>query len=129
MVYNHDHSEYDCIIIYSSYILGILTKPVFCENENTEDGSILPSPACSKNFCGRNIQNSSSAVGSSAFIAVLGVTEKRNEHLVQYICGGALINRRYVVSAATCHDEEKHPIVEVRMGGFTLSKPLGKNSS
>ena len=116
---------------YTKACLSILApSPVLvCENEDIDNGAILPSPTCSKNFCGRYLKNGNSTAGSSAFLAALAVKNLKAPSVNNFICGGSLINRRYVVSAATCHDEMNSPIVEVRIGGFALLNRFGENFS
>ena len=90
-----------------------------CFNDDS-DGFVLPSPNCNKNGC------STSGDSSSAFIAVLGSKDDLDTDVVNYVCGGSLITRRHVVSAATCHDPIKAPIIEVRVGLVKLSNLSGK---
>jgi hypothetical protein len=75
-------------------------------NENY-DGTILPTPDDDNNTCGAVVTFGSIVGGVEAkkgaypFIAALGVKNNKNpEKLdVVYICGGSLINRRYIVTA------------------------------
>ena len=48
---------------------------------------------------------------------------KKGKEIVRYACGGTLINRRYVVTAAHCHDGKKpeKSISEVILGDYDLS--------
>ena len=91
-----------------------------CNDDDPEDGSLLPSPNCVKNVC------STGATSSSAFIALIGVKNRIDPSVINYVCSGSLINRRYVVSAATCYDEAKSPISEVVLGAFKLLNINGK---
>ena len=57
--------------------------------------------------------------GSYPFIAALGVKNPKSGLDVIYTCGGSLINRRYVVTAAHCQSE-KNPIIEVLLGAHNF---------
>jgi hypothetical protein len=64
-------------------------------------------------FSGFLIGGEDAKRGSYPFVAALGV--KDNFGRTVWACGGALINRRYVVTAAHCHSD-KSPIAAVLLG-------------
>jgi len=63
--------------------------------------------------------------GAYPFIAALGYhrKDKKGKQVTRYACGGTLINRRYVVTAAHCHDDKRptKSIAEVVIGDYDLS--------
>ena len=59
------------------------------------------------------------------YIYILGYQrQSKGKEVVRYACGATLINRRYVVTAAHCHDASKtaKQISEVVIGDYDLSK-------
>ena len=59
------------------------------------------------------------------FFPITGYRRRvKGKQIVRYACGGTLINRRYVVTAAHCHDKTKPSkrISEVVLGDYDLSK-------
>ena len=67
----------------------------YCELDNSLDSGFI-------------IGGEKAKIGEFPFMALLGYenTFNRKKEFV-YKCGGSLINRRYVLTAAHCHDVEK----------------------
>ena len=92
------------------------------------NATLLPTWDDSENDCGKVatagfiVGGTFAKKGSYPFIAALGVKNPRGGDLkVVFICGGSLINRRYVVTAAHCQSD-KDPIIEVLLGAHNFEK-------
>jgi len=99
----------------------------------TQQGDYLPNEY--DGTCGESIkfgfivcakgQDCDAKFGAYPFIAALGYRRRdKGKQITRYACGGTLINRRYVVTAAHCHDKTKATkrISEVVLGDYDLSK-------
>ena len=91
------------------------------------DSSILPLSNNEKDFCGFDksegfiVGGKDAKQGAYPFIAALGITHPNKPKDIVYVCGGSLINRRYVVTAAHCQ-AERAPLVSVRLGEHDFSQ-------
>lgn len=91
------------------------------------DGTLLPTPDDFANPCGYEavinyiVGGTDAKQGAYPFIALLGVVDPNNPSKIRYICGGSLINRRYVVTAAHCQTA-KDPLAEVVLGEHDVSR-------
>ena len=92
----------------------------------SEDGSYIPKPETAE--CGYRLSTGfilggeDTKRGDYPFVASLGY-DKPSGRI--YGCGGALINRRYVLTAAHCHSRIQ-PIVEVVLGEHNFESDPGE---
>lgn len=95
------------------------------------EGAKTPDPAPSDllpgtNTCGkvgtenRIINGKIASIGQFPWMALLGYRSSAN---VTFLCGGTLINDRYVLTAAHCIRSQNRPVV-VRLGEFNLTEPV-----
>ena len=107
-------------------------RPKKRETCDPANGSCLPGPgrcglAGAENcgdFCTRLVDGFDATPGEFPFTALLGRKSQRgrtSEYL--FFCGGTLINLRYVVTAAHCHQptEERKQINLVRLGEYEVT--------
>lgn len=97
-------------------------------SQNRRRGDWIPDPG--QQECGYQtnvgfiIGGSQALRGEYPFAAVLGFTGF-GDGRTYYLCGGSLINRRYVMTAAHCHSKAgpvSQQISEVVLGEFDISK-------
>ena len=110
--------------------------PPTTETCDLSDSSCLPaSGECglSRIFgrIGRIVGGEDTSPGEFPYNALLGKTRQetgQNYPVTTWICGGALINRRYVVTAGQCHDTRpgKH-ISKVRLGEYQVTESKGSD--
>ena len=92
-------------------------------NPDSLSGTWLPRHALGE--CGLSLDTGFIIGGSQAnrgefpFIALLGY--KGQNGRIVYKCGGSLINRRYIITAAHCHLPPRLQIVEIRLAEFDLA--------
>ncbi|KAK3932476.1 CLIP domain-containing serine protease 2 [Frankliniella fusca] len=68
----------------------------------------------------RIINGKIASIGQFPWMALLGYRSRAN---VTFLCGGTLINERYVLTAAHCIRSQNRPVV-VRLGEFNLTEPV-----
>ena len=88
---------------------------------NANSGRWLPTGVqCGSNAnVGFIVGGEQASIGEFPFMALMGYDTPNGRRV--YSCGGALINRRYVVTAAHCQTTNDVPISEVVLGEFDVT--------
>ncbi|KAL0270396.1 UNVERIFIED_CONTAM: hypothetical protein PYX00_007821 [Menopon gallinae] len=79
---------------------------------------LLPSKCGLNDFPNRITEGEEAELGEFPWMALVGFRERRGD--LKWICGGTLINRRYVLTAAHCIYRQRNTVPMVRLGEHNL---------
>ena len=110
------------------HFLKRTTSSTESSGDKTESGTWLP--IGQEDGCGVRVDSgliiggSTAARGEFPFAALLGYENLGGQRPIVYKCGGTLINRRYVLTAAHCHDKSDvtKQVIEVVIGEYDVLK-------
>ncbi|XP_063593938.1 phenoloxidase-activating factor 1-like [Penaeus indicus] len=96
------------------------------------NGQLLPSNCGQGSVLGKVFGGTNTVVGEFPWVAALGYLAPRSSGPLEWNCGGALINDRYVLTAAHCGHVDSlfgYTLTAVRLGEHDFSKTKDCNSA
>uniref|UniRef100_A0A1A9W1D5 Peptidase S1 domain-containing protein n=1 Tax=Glossina brevipalpis TaxID=37001 RepID=A0A1A9W1D5_9MUSC len=126
-------SQHLLLVIYS-YFLFLISEGVYSKGiattvrslleENLPSSNVLPKPPhCGPDSLGDKLLLNNVVVDQYPWMALLGF---KGDEGVEFLCGGNLINQRYVLTVAHCvdHSRRENQLSKIRLGEYDLNQEI-----